>query len=68
MFENSAFVQVLCNWREAQKYHFFHKDETDKNVKMRQLHKSNCHCINAERNASIYTNPYAALSKKMGFL
>lgn len=37
-------------------------------MKMPQLHKGNCHCINAELNVSLHTNTHAALSKEGVFL
>lgn len=66
MFENSAFVQMLYNWREAKKPVSFIK-MSDENMKIPRLHKCNCHCIKAELNASKYTNTYAALPKKCFF-
>lgn len=53
---------------EKQKKRFFHKDESDEDMKIPQLHKCYCHCIKAELNASKYTNTYAALPKNAFFV
>lgn len=66
VFENSAFLQMLCNWKKQNKIPFLSwRWERWKHENARR--KCNCHCINAELNASIYTNTYAALSKERFF-